>query len=57
MDYEIQHPGVRKLLEIFKEMPERLAKKEREYYERKRFVREVFGKAVEDALGIKVRNE
>jgi hypothetical protein len=47
----IQDPQILDLLERLKEMPERLERQKREYYERKAFVEKVFKKAVEEALG------
>lgn len=57
-DYKrvVKDPAILEMLEKLKDMPERLERQKREYYERKKFVKEVFGKAVEQALGIKVED-
>jgi hypothetical protein len=47
----IKDPQILDLLERLKEMPERLERQKREYYERKEFVRKVFEKAVKEAFG------
>lgn len=51
----IKDKAIQEMLEKLKTMPERIKLKEQEYFERKEFVKKVFGKAVEDALGIKVK--
>ena len=55
-EHLIEDPVIRELVEKLKDMPERLARQKREYYERKEFVKKVFGKAVEQAFGIKVKD-
>lgn len=52
----IEDKAIRDMLDKLKDMPERLERQKREYYERKAFVKKVFGKAVEQALGIKVED-
>ena len=49
----IKDPEIRLLIEKLKEMPQRLERQKREYFERKAFVKEVFEKAVEKAFGRK----
>ncbi len=53
----IKDPQILDLLERMKDWPERVERKKREYFERKAFVKKVFGKAVEQALGIKVKDD
>lgn len=55
-EFIIEDPVIRELVEKLKDMPERLARQKREYYERKEFVKKVFGKAVEQAFGIKAKD-
>lgn len=53
----ITDPEILALLESMKDWSERVERKKREYHERKAFVRKVFGKAVEQALGIKPKED
>ncbi len=53
-EHLIEDPVIRKLVEKLKDMPKRLARQKREYYERKEFVKKVFEKAVEQAFGPKI---